>query len=246
MATTDQQNPASRNPGSDPKDTATATKTSTSAVNSLSDSGLSNRPRDARLLHMVLSSYGVTAYEERVPLMLMDFAYRYTSSTLSDALHFSSEGYGYTGNTSSGRGGGGGGGAAGGANSNTLSDITLPALRLSIHSRTHYQYNPTLPSSVYVEMAQERNTVALPPLKKEWGTILPPEQYCLLGNGFQMEEEGVDEQGGDDDTTMRDDNEVGGEGEGEEDVGGEDVEGGKMEDIFGESVNGTGADDMED
>ena len=196
---------------------------------SLSDSGLSNRPRDARLLHMVLASYGVTAYQERVPLMLMDFAYRYTSATLSDALHFSSEGYGYSGNASSSKG----------ANSNTLSDITLPALRLSIHSRSHYQYAPTLPTSVYNEIAQERNAVQLPALKKEWGSILPPEQYCLTGNDFQMVEDG--EEAGDDDTTMKDEN----EGEGD-DIGGEDVEGGRMEDIFGEGVNGNGGDEMED
>ena len=195
---------------------------------SLSDSGLSKRPRDARLLHMVLASYGVTAYQERVPLQLMDFAYRYTSSTLSDALHFSSEGYGHAGS---------GTGAGKGAASNTLSDITGPALRLSIHSRSHYQYSPTLPTAVYAEVAQERNRVALPPLRKELGMMLPPEQYCLLGTGFQMEEDEVEEEAADDDTTMRDE-EVNEDGE-----GGDEPEGGRMEDFFGENVNGGGGED---
>lgn len=45
------------------------------------DNGQSKRPRDARLIHLVLANYGVNAYHERVPLQLMDFAYRYTSST---------------------------------------------------------------------------------------------------------------------------------------------------------------------
>ena len=198
---------------------------------SLSDSGLSKRPRDARLLHMVLASYGVSAYQERVPLQLMDFAYRYTSSTLSDALHFSSEGYGHTGS-------GSGSGIGKGAPSNTLSDITAPALRLSIHSRTHYQYNPVLPTAVYTEIAQERNRVALPPLRKEMGMMLPPEQYCLTGTGFHMEEEEAEEETADDDTTMKDDEEDGDNGE-----GGDEAEGGKMEDLFGEQVNGNGAED---
>ena len=196
---------------------------------SLSDSGLSKRPRDARLLHMVLASYGVTAYQERVPLQLMDFAYRYTSSTLSDALHFSSEGYGHTGS---------GSGVGKGTASNTLSDITAPALRLSIHSRTHYQYNPVLPTAAYTEIAQERNRVALPPLRKEMGMMLPPEQYCLTGTGLHMEEEEAEEETVNDDTTMKDDEDIRSNGE-----GGDEIEGGKMEDLFGEHMNGDGAED---
>ena len=54
--------------------------------NSPVDNGQSKRPRDARLIHLILANYGVTAYQERVPLQLMDFAYRYTSSTLQYVL----------------------------------------------------------------------------------------------------------------------------------------------------------------
>lgn len=189
---------------------------------SLADTGLSKRPRDARLLHMVLASYGVTAYQERVPLQLMDFAYRYTSSTLSDALHFCSEGFGHTGS-----------GSGKAAASNALSDITAPALRLSIHSRTHYQYNPVLPTAVYAEIAQERNRVALPPLRKEAGMMLPPEQYCLTGTGLQMEEEEAEDEVADDDITMKDE-----EADGDHGAGEDEPEGGKLEDLFGEELNG--------
>lgn len=51
-------------------------------TNSPVDNGQSKRPRDARLIHLILANYGVNAYQERVPLQLMDFAYRYTSSIL--------------------------------------------------------------------------------------------------------------------------------------------------------------------
>lgn len=37
------------------------------------------KPRDARIIHLILASMGVSAYQERVPLMLMDFAYRLSS-----------------------------------------------------------------------------------------------------------------------------------------------------------------------
>lgn len=189
---------------------------------SQTDSGLSKRPRDARLLHLVLANYGVSAYQERVPLQLMDFAYRYTSSTLQDALHFTSEGYGTTGpSTGSGKA----------AAHNDLSGITLSSLRLSIASRTHYQFNPTLPKEFYSEIAQDRNRVALPPVSRESGMRLPPEQYCLTGVGWELKEE-FDEEMEDVDERMEEDVALREEGV-EEDEGDGDEEVGRMEDLFG-------------
>lgn len=197
------------------------------------DNGLSKRPRDARLIHMILANYGVTAYQERVPLQIMDFAYRYTSSVLQDAIHFTSEGYGTTGP--------GVGNAKAGAATEDKSPVTLSAVRLSIHSRTNYQFNPALPKEIYNDIAQERNRVALPPLQKEWGLRLPPEQYCLTGSGLDMKEDwqfedeadGLEDDG-DPDAIMKDEALVGGD-----DMEGESIEeGGRMEDIFGEAIEG--------
>ena len=186
------------------------------------DGGLSKRPRDARLLHMVLANYGVTGYQERVPLQLMDFAYRYTSSTLQDALHFTAEGYGTTGS---------GTGSGKAAPHNDLSGITLSSLRLSIASRTHYQFNPTLPKEFYSEIAQERNRVALPPVSREWGMRLPPEQFCLTGVGWDLKEEFDEEMedvddGKEGEMALR-------EEDGEDEGGNEDEEPGRLEDLFG-------------
>ena len=199
---------------------------------SQTDSGLSKRPRDARLLHMVLANYGVSAYQERVPLQLMDFAYRYTSSTLQDALHFSSEVYG-----TSGPGTGSGKAAA----HNDLSSITLPSLRLSIASRTHYQFNPTLPKEFYSEIAQEKNRVALPPVSREWGMRLPPEQYCLTGVGWELKEE-FDEEMEDIDETKEDDQVSKADEMAEDGSENADEEVGRMEDLFGNDDDG----EMED
>ena len=203
---------------------------------SLTDNGLSRRPRDARLIHMILANLGVTAYQERVPLQLMDFAYRYTSSTLQDALHLTSEGYG-----GSGPGGGGGRGGAS-SNVNDMGSITLSALRLSIASRTHYQFNPSIPKEYYQDLAQERNRVALPAVGKDWGVRLPPERYCLTGVGWGLKEEWDSEEdeavataeGGDD---------VMNEGEAEDGEGiGEDEADDRMVDVFGEQLDGEGED----
>lgn len=198
------------------------------------DTGLSKRPRDARLLHMILANYGLSSYQERVPLQLMDFAYRYTSSTLQDALHFSSENYGD-------KPSGGSGAGRGAAAHNDLSGITLSALRLSIASRTHYQFNPALPKEFYMELAADRNRVMLPGISREWGVRLPPEAHVLTGQGWDLTEE-FDE--------IMVDGEDGGEGEGPvegmDDEGGDEEEGGRMEDIFGTGAGEEGDREMED
>ena len=172
---------------------------------------------------MVLANLGVTSYQERVPLQLMDFAYRYTSSTLQDALHLASEGYGSTA-PSTGKGAG-----------NDLSTVTMASLRLSIASRTHYQFSPTLPKEFYHEMAAERNRIALPMVGRDWGVRLPPEQYCLTGVGWGLKEEWDSEGDGEGEggEEMALDGQEDEEEENEGDEGNE-----RMEDIFGEDVNG--------
>ncbi|PQE03369.1 hypothetical protein CJF30_00005528 [Rutstroemia sp. NJR-2017a BBW] len=54
------------NPQPTPSTSAPAANTAV-PLTSLQDNGLSKRPRDARLIHMLLSSLGVAAYQERVP-----------------------------------------------------------------------------------------------------------------------------------------------------------------------------------
>ncbi|OJI96974.1 hypothetical protein ASPVEDRAFT_105670, partial [Aspergillus versicolor CBS 583.65] len=157
------------------------------------DSGKSRRPRDVRLIHMVLASQGVTAYQERVPLQLLDFAYRYTSGVLQDAVHLTTEGYAGTG-------------PEGGGSSNRgppeVGSVTLPSLRLSIASRLHYQFQTGLPKEFLMDVAGERNRVALPGATRGFeqgaakpaasngvlmaGMRLPPERFCLTGTGWKM------------------------------------------------------------
>jgi transcription initiation factor TFIID subunit 9B len=210
---------------------------------SLNDSGKWRRPRDARLIHMLLASLGVTSYQERVPLQLLDFAYRYTSSTLQDAVHLAMEGYAGTatgpGETNVSTGGGRGGVVE-------LNTITLQALRLSIASRLHYQFQPGLPKEFLIDVASERNRIALPGvarggetgLKSTFSDVsmggmrLPPERFCLTGTGWSLRDEWESE--GEEDVeelepTILPNN--------EEEDGMEDEDDGKMEDIFGEDVD---------
>ncbi|KAF8534814.1 transcription initiation factor IID, 31kD subunit-domain-containing protein [Trichophaea hybrida] len=161
-------------------DAATVTATaaaadSKSSPSSPADAG-ARKPRDARLIHLILASMNVTAYQERVPLMLMDFAYRYTSGVLQDALLFSDAING-TPNTGS---------------QNPPASISIDDLRMSIASRINHQFNTSLPLEFLLEIAQERNRVALPTVGPEYGVRLPPEKYCLTGVNWDLKESGDD------------------------------------------------------
>jgi transcription initiation factor TFIID subunit 9B len=215
-------------PPSQPGTTSTSTADPAFPAISLNDAGLSRRPRDGRILHMILANMGVTAYQERVPQQLMDFAYRHTSSILQDALHFMSDVY----NTS---------GTAGKQSSaNDQNSVNLEALRLAVGSRTHYQFNPGLAKEQLQEMAHDRNRVALPPVALDGALRLPPERFILTGASFSLKDEWESE--GEEDIPLGGDTVDHVMADHEEKEGDEEDE--RMEDFFGESFEG-GNEDQE-
>jgi transcription initiation factor TFIID subunit 9B len=160
-------------------DNSTTAVTASNGVTT-EDGQFPHRPRDTRLIHSLLASQSVSAYQERVPLMLIDFAYRYTRSILSDAATLSAEGYGAP--TQTGRG------AA------LQDDINLTSLRLAVASRQVAQFQPILPKADLLEMAQETNRVSLPRAERDFGLRLPNEKYLLTGTGFSLQEEWDEEE----------------------------------------------------
>ena len=217
-------NPRSQTPPPQhPATTTTSTDPAFPAV-SLNDGGLSRRPRDSRIIHMLLANMGVTAYQERVPMQLMDFAYRHTSSILQEALHFTSDAY----NT------------AGTAPSKPSSEaVSLSSVRLAVSSRTHYQFSPGLSKEQLQELAAERNKVALPPIAPDWNLRLPSERYTFTGAGFGLKDawdsEGEEAAAEENEPTDQMITEKEGDEEDE-----------KMEDFFGDGIGGGDEDqDME-
>lgn len=225
-----------------PSDPATTARPETVAkpdpdvpLTSLQDDGLSKRPRDARLIHTVLQNLGVQSYQERVPLQLLDFAYRYTSGVLSDSLRLSAEGYAAQ---TDGRRRGGGGGDEGG-------NITVTALRQAIASRQGYAFESALPKEFMQEQAAERNRVALPKVERGYGVQLPEEKYCLTGVGWGLKEEWDSEEEEPKTNGHRVEKAVERGGQDDEAMGGmdgvddeDDEGGGRMEDVFGEEGGG--------
>jgi transcription initiation factor TFIID subunit 9B len=174
---------------------------------------------------MLLSSLGVSAYQERVPLQLLDFAYRHSSSILSDALHNGPDAFVSQQTRARDAPPSGGFRDADG-------QVSANAVQIAIQSRLQYQFGGSgggLSKEFLLETAQLRNKVALPRvLQNEWGVRLPSERFVLTGVPWGLKGEWV---------------EVGEEanaGDGMEGVemaeeqgveGGE--EGGTMEDLFG-------------
>lgn len=192
------------------------------------------RPRDARLIELLLTSQGVTSYEQRVPLLLLDFAYRHTSSILNDALHLSGDPYvTQAGSKPS---------ASAGASAAAPGDaaVSANAIKLSVAARLGYQFRGGssgggISKEYMQELARERNKVALPRIvPNEWGVRLPSERFVLSGTSWGLQD--VWDEIGDEEVP-----EVGGDAmegiQGPEDIGGDGVEGGTVEDMFGDDVD---------
>ncbi|CAK7198540.1 Transcription initiation factor TFIID subunit 9 [Sporothrix eucalyptigena] len=221
------------------------------------------KPRDARTMELLLTAQGVTAYETRVPQLLLDFAYRHTSSVLSDAIHLSADPYtSHAGSKPSASSG-----AAAMAPSGGDASVSANAVQLAIASRLAFQFRGGAGGASVgggaskewlLELARERNKVALPRVGAvEWGARLPSERFVLSGVSWGLrdawapgaaaaddEDDDDDEEAetmesamlgkkkkesGDGDVTMTD-------GAAAEDVGGDGVEGGMVDDVFADDM----------
>ncbi|KAL5615027.1 hypothetical protein BROUX41_005092 [Berkeleyomyces rouxiae] len=199
------------------------------------------RPRDSRVIELLLTSQGVTSYESRVPLILMDFAYRHTSAVLSDAIHLSND------PITSGK-------QATSAAAGAEPVVSATAIKLAIAARLGYQFRAGgagggLSKEWLQELARERNKVALPKVSQnDWAVRLPSERFVLSGLGWGLadrwEEEGQESSDDDEDDEMEDAME-GVEKTKDEDVGGDGVEGGTLEDVFGQNVDVDMDEDMD-
>ncbi|KAI4597470.1 Transcription initiation factor TFIID subunit 9 [Pestalotiopsis sp. 9143b] len=166
------------------------------------------RPRDARTIELLLTSQGVTSYDQRVPLLLLDFAYRHTSSILSDALHLASDPY----TTQAGAKPSGASGVAPSAPSNGDASVSANAVNIAIASRQAFSFRGGsgaggaggggASKDWLLELAKERNKVQLPRvMAHEWGVRLPNERFVLSGMPWGLRDtwaEGDDDDDDDD------------------------------------------------
>ncbi|KAI8629656.1 transcription initiation factor IID, 31kD subunit-domain-containing protein [Xylariaceae sp. FL1651] len=224
------------------------------------------RPRDARTIELLLTSQGVTSFDSRVPLLLLDFAYRHTSSILNDALHLSGDPY----TTHAGAKPSGSSGAVPMAPSGGDAHVTTNAINIAIASRQAYQFRGGAggggaggvvggggASKEWLqELARERNKVALPRvLANEWGVRLPNERFVLSGQSWGLRDQWAGGEGGGGGPDSEDEDDEDDEGDDDADVmeglegqksnkdkEGDEEEDGGLDELLGDDM---GDDDME-
>lgn len=141
--------------------------------------------RDPAAVHKLLETAGITSYHERVPLQIMDFAYRHTLATLNDARSLIDAGY----DTSQAKPPKKTRAAAMTITPYDLTSVPYPILKLSIRLRADTQFHTALPKAFQEELAEEINATPFPAMPDEWGSGLPPDQHCLLGVGWRLQKE---------------------------------------------------------
>ncbi|KAJ5945172.1 hypothetical protein N7516_005340 [Penicillium verrucosum] len=191
---------------------------------STQDSGKTRRPRDVRLVHMLLASLGVTSYQDRVPLQLLDFAYRYTANVLQDSVHLATEGY-----AAATDGTAGAKGLRRRLPKEFLMEVASERNRIALPGVSR-GFDPAAGANGAVPAANQSVVIG--------GMRLPPERFCLTGMGWNMKEE-WDSEGEEDempDVMQQPGAGKGVGGDGAEDNEDEDDNDGKMEDLFGEDT----------
>ena len=113
------------------------------------------KPRDTRLLHLLLTSAQVPSYSPKVPVQLLDFAYRYTHSVLLDAQAYADHAH------------------------SQGSVIGVDDVRLAVSSRVGHSFRGPPPKEFLLEVAAERNRRPLPAVREGVEIRLPPERWCL-------------------------------------------------------------------
>ena len=207
------------------------------------------RPRDVRTLELLLTAQGVTSYEARVPLLLLDLAYRHTASVLSDALHLSADPY----TTQAGAKASAAASAHLSAPPGGDAAVAAGAAQLAVASRLGFQFGGAAAAGKewLLELAAARNRTALPRLAaQDWGLRLPSERFVLNGAAWTLRDAwagGEESEDGEGEEALFGDAMEGVEGGGGgggggggaddgEEVGGDPVEGGTMDDVFGRQM----------
>ncbi|CCD27276.1 chromatin modification protein NDAI_0K00850 [Naumovozyma dairenensis CBS 421] len=77
--------------------------------------------------------------------------------------------------------------AAANTGNNPGSRLTIEDIRLAIGARTQYQFKPTAPKELLLQLAADRNKKPLPQVMGSWGVRLPPEKYCITAKEWQLD-----------------------------------------------------------
>eukprot|EP00898_Chlorokybus_atmophyticus_P008636 jgi/Chlat1/8774/Chrsp90S00679 len=117
-------------------------------------------PAEARAVARIMLSMGASTCEPRVLPQLMEFLYRYEGDIVSEA-------------------------AALAEHAGKSGPVDTDDVKLAVQSRLQFAFAQPPPREVMMELAQQRNSVPLPPLNTKPGIPLPPEQFTLTAPNYQ-------------------------------------------------------------
>ncbi|ORZ00736.1 transcription initiation factor IID, 31kD subunit-domain-containing protein [Syncephalastrum racemosum] len=119
-----------------------------------------SQPRDARIISLILQSLGVEQFDPKVVPQLLEFAHRYTTDVIQDALVYAEH-----------------------ANKN---DLDLDDIQLAIQGRVNHSFTNPPPKELLLELAEEKNKIPLPLIPEKYGIRLPADKHCLTGLNFSI------------------------------------------------------------
>ena len=132
---------------------------SASATTGSAAGGNKASPKDAQVIAAILKDMGVQEYEPRVLHQLLEFAYRYASNVLEDAVLYST----YAGKKS----------------------VDANDVRLAVEKLSDKMFTTPPPHDLLMELARHKNSIPLPPIKSHAGPRIPPDRYSLIACNYK-------------------------------------------------------------
>lgn len=108
----------------------------------------------------ILKDMGITEYEPRVLNQMLEFSYRYISCILDDAQIFSSHA--------------------------KKKSLDVDDVRLAIQMQMDRHFTTPPPRELLLEIARQKNSIALPLIKSTAGLRLPPDRYSLTACNYRL------------------------------------------------------------
>ncbi|KAI9179486.1 Transcription initiation factor TFIID subunit 9 [Blastocladiella emersonii ATCC 22665] len=119
-----------------------------------------DKPRDARLIELLLTSAGIQDCDEQVVPMLLEFAHRYVSDVLSEAMLFAEHAH--------------------------RADLSVDDVKLAVQSKVNHAFTAPPPKDFLLELSREKNAMPLPLIPERPGIRLPPKQYTLTAVNYTI------------------------------------------------------------
>lgn len=117
-------------------------------------------PKDALVIMSILKDMGISEYEPNVVTQLLEFTYRYVTTTLEDARVYAQHA---------------------GKKAMDTEDV-----QLAVQMQLDKNFTTPPPRDLLMEVARAKNTTPLPMIKPHCGIRLPPDRYCMTACNYEL------------------------------------------------------------